>query len=231
MQAEPIIALDVPGRDEALAAAARLPADTPFVKVGLELFCATGPAILGELGTQGRRIFLDLKLHDIPRTVARAVQSAGRHGVELLTLHACGGRAMLTEAAAAARDMGHNRPRLLAVTVLTSLNDADLKEIGVHRSAADQVLALAELAVSCGIDGLVCSPHEAAAIRRKLGPTPIIVTPGIRMPGGAVGDQKRVATPADAVKAGANYLVIGRPVLEAADPAAALRIIRENMKI
>ena len=220
---ELIVALDVPDARQAAAVVDRLPPEVDFFKIGLELFAAEGPAVIETLRSRGRRVFLDLKFHDIPRTVARAVAVCARRGVTLLTVHAAGGRAMLQAAAAAAREAGADRPRLVAVTTLTSLDASDLRETGVARPLDDHTLALGELAVASGLDGLVCSPLEAAAFRARLGSAPLLVTPGIRPAGGEVGDQKRVATVAEAVRAGATYLVVGRPILEAADPAAAAR--------
>lgn len=228
-QPEIIVALDVPTSRAIAPVLARLPAELSWYKVGLELFCAEGPAALAPLRDRNCNIFLDLKLHDIPRTVERAVKSAARHGVKLLTVHACGGRPMLEAAAQAARDAGPDRPRLLAVTVLTSMDANDLADVGVTRPVSDQVRALAELALSAGIDGLVCSPQEVGELRRRLGPDALLVTPGIRLPGGERGDQKRVATPGAAAHDGATHLVIGRPILEAADPAAAVRAIKADL--
>jgi orotidine-5'-phosphate decarboxylase len=197
-------------------------------KVGLELFAGEGPKPIAILTQHGKKVFLDLKLHDIPRTVARAVASAAAHGVDLLTVHASGGRDMLTAAAEAASRQGASRPKLLAVTTLTSLNEKDLREIGVTRNLQEHTLELGALAVSAGIDGLVCSPLEARAFRERLGDKPILVTPGVRPAGSNAGDQKRIATPRDAVMAGANYIVVGRPILDAPDPrAAAETILRE----
>lgn len=229
MAAELIVALDVPDAGAIPGWLARLPAEVAWYKVGLELFCAEGPRALDPLRAAGKRIFLDLKLHDIPRTVERAVQSAAQHGVELITLHASGGAAMIAAAAGAARAAPAPRPKLLAVTVLTSLDAADLERLGWPRSPAEQAERLARLAVEAGADGVVCSPHEAAALRAALGPGPLLVTPGIRPPGGDLGDQKRVATPAAAARAGATHLVVGRPILEAADPAAAARAILDDL--
>ena len=229
MTAQLIIALDVPETAAIAPIVDALPDAVRYYKVGLELFCADGPAALAPLKARGRSIFLDLKLHDIPRTVARSVASASAHGVSLLTVHAAGGRAMLKAAAEAAREAGPDRPRLVAVTTLTSLDQGDLADLGVQRSVADHTLALGRLAIECGIDGLVCSPLEIESFRRELGPAPILVTPGIRPAGGALGDQKRVATPASAVRAGASYLVVGRPILEAPHPAAAATAILAEM--
>ena len=229
MNPEIIVALDVPASKDIAPILARLPAELIWYKVGLELFCAEGPDALAPLHECGRKIFLDLKLHDIPRTVERAVKSAAKHNVKMITLHAAGGRAMLQAAADAAKSFGEDRPKLLAVTVLTSMDAHDLADIGVQRSPSDQVKALADLAISAGIDGLVCSPQEVGELRKRLGPAPLLVTPGIRLPGGDLGDQKRVATPGAAARDGATHLVIGRPILEASDPAAAVRAICEDI--
>ncbi len=229
MPAELILALDVPDSAAIGPIVDALPQAVRFYKVGLELFCADGPAALEPLKARSRSIFLDLKLHDIPRTVARSVTSACRHGVSLLTVHAAGGREMLKAAAAAAREAGPGRPRLVAVTTLTSLDQSDLADLGVQRSVAEHTLALGRMAIECGIDGLVCSPLEIEIFRREMGPQPILVTPGIRPSGGELGDQKRVATPGAAVRAGASYLVVGRPVLDAPHPAAAAAAILAEM--
>jgi len=225
-----IVALDVPNRKELARWVDLLGDEVTWYKVGLELFCAEGPSVLEPLKAQGKRIFLDLKLHDIPRTVERAVRSAAAHGADLITLHASGGRAMMQAAADAAAEAGDGRPRLLAVTVLTSLDAADFRDIGWTRSPAEQVQALGQLAVGAGIDGLVCSPLEVGGLRQHLGPGPLLVTPGIRLPGGEAGDQKRMATPDAAARAGASHLVVGRPILEASDPVAATRRILASLK-
>jgi orotidine-5'-phosphate decarboxylase len=193
----------------------------------LELFAAEGPRALEPLQQRGKNVFLDLKLHDIPRTVAHAVSSAAACGAQLLTIHACGGRAMMAAAAEAA---ACSNIKLVAVTTLTSLSQDDFNDLGIGRSVADQALALGDLAIDAGVHGLVTSVHEAAALRERLGPAPLLVTPGIRPSGGAVGDQKRVATPSAAVAAGSSYLVVGRPILEADDPAAAAVAILEEMR-
>jgi len=222
-----IVALDVSSAREAEAVVERIGEPVQFYKVGLELFVADGPATLAMLRQRNKRIFLDLKLHDIPRTVERSVQSAARFGAELLTIHATGGKAMIAAAAQAATQADANL-KILAVTVLTSLDGNDLADIGVMRDPASQVEALAKLAVGAGAHGLVCSPQEVGRLRNALGAAPYLVTPGIRPAGGDLGDQKRVATPAQAAKDGASALVIGRPILEAPDPrAAALAIVDE----
>ena len=219
-----IIALDVKTREEAYDLAARLPAARIF-KVGLELFSAEGPALFKKFKALRKDIFLDLKLHDIPNTVAGAVASGMRHGVRMMTLHASGGREMMAAAARRAREVaeaeGHPRPLLLGVTVLTSLQGADLEEVGWTADAADQVRRLAGLAKTAGLDGVVCSPREIETLRREFGPDLVIVTPGIRPVWAEVQDQKRIMTPAEAVAKGADYLVIGRPVTGAPDPEEA----------
>jgi orotidine-5'-phosphate decarboxylase len=223
-----IIALDVGTRAEALALAVALPAARVF-KVGMELFTAEGPALLEEIAGLGRKTFLDLKYHDIPNTAAGAVRSAVRHGVHMLTLHASGGREMLSRAVEAARSEAaatcRPRPILLGVTVLTSLKDEQLREVGFTASVADQVVRLAALAGKSGVDGVVCSPHEIEVIRREFGRDFLVVTPGIRPAWAAAQDQKRVMTPAEAVGKGADYLVIGRPVTAAPSPREAFALI------
>ncbi len=228
MKPELIVALDVPSPDDVRPIVEHMPAEITFYKVGLELFTAGGPPVFRPLLAAGKRVFLDLKLHDIPRTVARAVGAAARHGVSMLTVHAGGGRAMLVAAAAAAADAGPGAPKLVAVTTLTSLDQNDLTELGIARGLVEHTHALGALAIDCGIDGLVCSPLEVGAFRQRLGPGPLLVTPGVRPAGSNVGDQKRIATPRMAVAAGASHLVIGRPILDAEDPgAAALAILQE----
>ena len=218
---EPVLALDVPDAASAFALLERAGPAADFVKVGLQLFVAEGPLIVRELRERGKRVFLDLKLHDIPNTVAHAVKSAARLDVQLLTVHAGGGAAMLRAAAEAAGGTG---VALLGVTVLTSLDDAALAEAwgreAVH--TGDEVARLAGLAARCGIPGVVASVHEIAAIRRATGDRLKVLTPGIRRAGDAAGDQARVATPAQAARLGSDYVVLGRSVTAAADPSAAL---------
>ena len=226
MKPEIIIALDVADRAELQSTLNRLPDDISWYKAGLELFCAEGPEILAPLKELRKNIFLDLKLHDIPRTVEKAVASVRQHRVQLLTIHASGGREMMQAAAEAAKDSGM---RLLAVTVLTSLDAENLRSMGVTRSPAEQALALAEMAYTCGIDGVVCSVHEAAGIRAALGPDALIVTPGIRMSTDSAADQKRIATPRAARDAGSTHLVVGRPILKAEDPASAYQAMLDDM--
>ena len=223
-----IVALDVPSAAQATELAAQLRGTCRWVKVGLELYLAAGTAMVEELTAQGFSLFLDLKFHDIPNTVAGAVRSAASMGASLLTIHAAGGPAMLRAAAEAAAAT-KNAPQLLAVTVLTSMDKEQLAAIGIETSAADQVLRLARMAIESDIRGLVCSPEEVALLRRELGSEQRLVVPGIRPAGAAAGDQKRIATPADAIRAGANQLVVGRPVTQAADPAKAAQAILDEI--
>jgi orotidine-5'-phosphate decarboxylase len=203
------------------------------LKLGLEFFTANG--IKGVQQVQkasGLPIFLDQKFHDIPNTVAGAVRAACQLGIAMLTIHTCGGRVMMEAAAKAATDAAHEfpkpRPMIIGVTVLTSMDDADLSATGVNSPVGDQVRRLAELAKTSGLDGIVCSPLEAAMLRADLGPGFKLITPGVRPVWSAPNDQKRFTSPADALKAGADYLVIGRPITAAADPAAAAtRIVAE----
>ena len=226
-----IIALDVQTKEEGIALVSRLKEARVF-KVGLELFTAEGPALFRKLRALRKDIFLDLKLHDIPNTVAGAVRSSFRHGVQMMTIHASGGREMMAKAADMARQVaaegGRPRPVLLGVTVLTSLKAADLEEVGVSGIVADQVLRLAGLAKAAGLDGVVCSPQEIEILRREFGRELVIVTPGIRPSWAAAQDQKRIMTPAEAVAKGADYLVIGRPITAAPSPEEAfLKIVQE----
>lgn len=219
-----IVALDVPSAAQAREIAAQLRGVCRWVKVGLELYLAAGRSIVEELVAQGFSVFLDLKFHDIPNTVAGAVRSAASMGASLLTVHAAGGPAMLGAAAEAAAKAA-NAPRLLAVTVLTSMDRAQLGAVGIDIPAAEQVLRLARMATASGIQGLVCSAEEVRLLRSELGADLALVVPGIRPAGAGAGDQKRIATPADAVRAGASKLVIGRPITQAADPANAAHSI------
>jgi orotidine-5'-phosphate decarboxylase len=218
------VALDVPSLEEALALAARLAPSGVRFKVGLELFCREGPQGLGRLQEVTGPVLLDLKLHDIPRTVGRAVQAVAALGVWGVTLHAAGGPHMLAAAAEAARSAGGGL-RCLAVTVLTSLDPGTLQALGVSAPLEAHVADLARLARAAGCDGAVASPAEARLVRRATGPGFLVVTPGIRPAGSAPGDQARVATPRAALAAGADALVVGRPVTEAPDPWAALQAV------
>ncbi len=211
------------GRAEALSAS--LAPCCGLLKIGLELFCAMGPAAVARPAP----VFLDLKLHDIPNTVAGAVRSLLPLTPAMLTLHASGGAAMIAAAREAAERAGAARPMLLAVTVLTSMDDAALRQTGVSDGAAVQVLRLARMAMAAGADGLVCSPREVAMLRDALGEAPFLVVPGVRPAGSDPGDQARTATPAEAVAAGADWIVVGRPITGAADPAAAARAIAASL--
>jgi len=230
MSAELIVALDVPNSAALPSILDELGDRVSFYKLGLELFCAEGPDALKPLSERGKSIFLDLKLHDIPRTVENAVRSAAAHGVQLLTVHAIGGRAMLEAAAKAAAEFGDKAPKLIAVTTLTSLDLEDFQDLGINRSLKDQAAALGKVALESGIDGLVTSVHEAEKLRAEFGPDPLLVTPGIRLPSDDVGDQKRVATPALAVQLGASHLVVGRTILGADDRAAAAEAVLASMQ-
>jgi len=227
--AELIVALDVSSTQEVERIVDRLGDAVSFYKIGLELFSAEGPDVVKAVKRRGKKVFLDLKLHDIPRTVERAVKSGAALGVDLMTIHAVGGKAMIRAAKDAALACGPKAPKILAVTVLTSLDQSDLADLGVTRDMKAQVEALGRLACSNGADGIVCSPKEVAAMRAALGPTALLVTPGVRPAGAAVGDQKRVATPGQAVKDGSTHLVVGRPILEAADLCAAALAIAAEM--
>lgn len=218
-----IVALDVPNAGRALALASQLHDSIQWFKVGLELYLSEGNSIVESLREKGHSVFLDLKLHDIPNTVAGAVRSAARAGAQMLTIHAGGGPAMMAAAAEAAAGLASG-PKLLAVTVLTSMDQSQLRAVGVSASPADQVLRLARTGWDSGIRGFVSSAEEVAAMRQSF-PEATLVIPGIRPAGSAVGDQKRIATPVQALAAGADYLVIGRPIIQASDPAAAAAAI------
>jgi orotidine-5'-phosphate decarboxylase len=223
-----VIALDVDSSRKMREIIDKIPLSVEWFKVGLEAYCAEGPEVLRPIFARKSNVFLDLKLHDIPRTVERAVRATARHGVRMLTIHATGGREMIRAAATAAREFGENRPFIVAVTALTSLRQSDLSEIGITRAMQDHVRALTELAIESGADGVVCSPLEASELRRTFGRGILIVTPGIRGATDDKGDQKRTCSAADAVKAGASHLVVGRPILDALDPAVSTeRILAE----
>jgi orotidine-5'-phosphate decarboxylase len=223
-----IVALDVPDAASAAALVARLDGRCKWFKVGLELFVAAGPPVLKPLLKRGHSIFLDLKFNDIPNTVAAAVRSAASLGVRMLTVHAAGGPAMLA-AARAALDGLADPPELLAVTVLTSMDHVQLAAVGLNRPPAEQVELLARMGLSAGIRGFVCSPHEVASLRALTGPDGVLVIPGIRPAAADTGDQKRVATPAEAIRQGASYLVVGRPITQSPDPAQAADSILNEM--
>lgn len=213
-----IVALDVPSAQVAMDLVDQLQGTCRWFKVGMELYYAAGNAIIDRLVERGFKVFLDLKLHDIPNTVAGAVRSVADSGASLLTIHAGGGEQMMRAAAQAAA--APNAPELLAVTVLTSMDAAELAAVGVSDAPAAQVLRLARLAKSSGVTGLVCSPEEVATVRQTMGPSARLVVPGIRPAGlSPTDDQRRVATPAETIARGASMLVVGRPITQAADPA------------
>jgi orotidine-5'-phosphate decarboxylase len=223
-----IVALDVPDAPSAARLVKQLESTCQWFKVGLELFVAAGPAVLEPLVASGHSVFLDLKFNDIPNTVAGAVRSAAALGARMITLHAAGGPAMLAAARAALEGIA-NPPELLAVTVLTSMDSAQLKGIGIGRSPAAQVERLAQMGLAAGIRGFVCSPQEVESLRAHTGPAGVLVIPGIRPAGAASGDQKRIATPGEALRLGASYLVVGRPITQAPDPAQAAESILKEM--
>jgi orotidine-5'-phosphate decarboxylase len=223
-----IVALDVPDSKSAMRLVAELEGTCTWFKVGLELFVAAGPAVLEPIIARGHNVFLDLKLHDIPNTVAGAVRSAAGLGVRMLTVHAGGGPAMLAAAKAALVEIAHP-PELLAVTVLTSMDAEQLHAVGVDRAPSEQVKMLAKMGIEAGFRGFVCSPQEVEALRALAGPQGVLVIPGIRPAGAAIGDQKRVAGPAEALRLGANYLVVGRPITHAPNRTEAAAAILEEM--
>ncbi len=224
-----IVALDFPRAELALSLVDRLEGACRWFKVGLELYLAAGNPLVAELRRRGFSVFLDLKLHDIPNTVGSAVASARKLGAAMLTVHAAGGPAMLVAAAKAA-GQDTDSPLLLAVTVLTSMDGEQLLSTGVEAPPAEQVERLAKMAIGCGIPGLISSAEEVAKLRSELGSRIVLVTPGIRPLGSELGDQKRVATPAAAIASGASYLVVGRPITRAPDPAVAIQAILEEME-
>lgn len=223
-----IIALDFPSASEAMALVERLDPARCRLKVGKELFTRAGPVFVEGLAKRGFGVFLDLKFHDIPNTVGRACAAAADLGVWMLNVHALGGRAMMS----AARESlaRSDRPLLIAVTVLTSLEAADLQEVGLVGTPEENVRRLARLTDDCGLDGVVCSPREVTGLRRTHSPEFCLVTPGVRPAGSARGDQRRVMTPAEAIQAGASYLVIGRPITAAADPVSAADALEEEVR-
>jgi orotidine-5'-phosphate decarboxylase len=220
-----IVALDLPNLTSAVRLVEELGETISWVKVGLQLFTAEGPAIIQAMKIRGLKVFLDLKFHDIPHTAVEAVRSAVALGAEMATIHLSGGSDMVRSAVEACKN---SSLLVLGVTVLTSLDDDQLKEVGIQRTAQEQVLELVALGRRCGLRGVVCSPLEIAAVRSKFGNSLTIVTPGVRPSDSSLDDQRRVMTPADAVRAGADFLVIGRPITAAASPrGAAVRIADE----
>ena len=225
-----IAALDVPDAEAALNLARQLAPTVGVFKIGKELFVSAGPDIVRAIREEGGAVFLDLKFHDIPNTVARAVAAAARLDVAMLTIHASGGRDMMVAAEAAAQEMD-NPPLVLGVTVLTSMDGNDLSEIGLAENPATQVERLAQLAAGADLRGLVCSPREISTLRKVLPREVQLVTPGIRPKGSDADDQKRTLTPADAITAGADWLVIGRPITAAKNPRAAAEAILKELSL
>ena len=223
-----IVALDYPTAQEALALAGRLEPGSCRLKVGKELFTRAGPELVATLGKRGFDVFLDLKFHDIPNTVAAACHAAADLGVWMLNVHALGGARMLQAAREGVERSGH-KPLLIAVTILTSMDASDLASVGLAGSPEDNVLRLAVLAETSGLDGVVCSSRETSALRERLADDFLLVTPGIRPAGSAADDQRRIMTPVEAVQSGSSYLVIGRPVTQADDPEGVLRTINSEL--
>jgi orotidine-5'-phosphate decarboxylase len=226
-----IIALDVKTQREAMSLVQELP-DAEIFKVGLTLFASEGPSLLQEIQKQGKKIFLDLKLHDIPHQITGAIRAGMEHGVHMMTLHASGGQEMMIQAADAAaqgaQQSGRTKPLLLAVTILTSLKEEQLRDIGMDDRVNDQVLRLAKLAKDNRMDGVVCSPQEIDIIKQEFGQEFLVVSPGIRPVWAAAQDQKRILTPGEAVRKGVDFMVIGRPITKASSPSEAfLKIVEE----
>ncbi len=228
-----IVALDIDDLSQARDLVKELKDSVGLFKVGHQLFTRSGPAAVAMVHEEGGRVFLDLKYHDIPHTVKNAVEAAVALKVAMLNVHTAGGRAMMKAAAEAARSKARaitvTPPILLGVTVLTSLSDADLADVGIHSPVAEEVTRLAALAYASGLNGVVASPHEISLIRKVCPAGFLIVTPGVRLPDAAEDDQKRVLTPREAIHAGADYLVIGRPILQASDPKTAAQKIVDDM--
>jgi len=224
-----ITALDFPDAKSALAMSQRLDPAQTSVKVGKELFTAAGPALLDDLHKLEFNIFLDLKFHDIPNTVAGALRVAARAGVWMVNVHSSGGQRMLEAARDAIPPGSHTQ--LIAVTVLTSMEQSDLAQLGISATVEDQVLRLAELTHQCQLDGVVCSPIESATLKSRFGADFKLVTPGVRPEGSDISDQRRVMTPLEAIKAGSDYLVIGRPITQSADPAQTVEDINRTLQL
>lgn len=230
-QSPVVVALDFPTMTQSLEMAKRLDPSQCRVKVGKELFTTAGPVILDELHKLGFDIFLDLKFHDIPNTVANAVSVAAKAGVWMVNIHATGGRRMMEASANALQQLPDQNTLLIAVTVLTSMDQSDLVEIGIDVTPEQHVKRLAALAQSSGMDGVVCSAQESKMLSSELGKDFVLVTPGIRPAGSAQGDQKRIMTPAEAMVAGSHYLVMGRPITQAADPIAVLTQVNTDLGV
>ena len=223
-----ILALDLPSFEEVQSILSTLKGEIHFVKVGLQLFTKYGPDIVKRISDYGCKIFLDLKLHDIPNTVASSIRSLKGLPVELLTIHAMGGEEMIRWAVQA-RDEIEGGLNILAVTVLTSMDDAGLQQIGISSTPKESVEKLGKLAVDAGVQGLVCSGEEISLLREAVGTRPLLVVPGIRPKGSEAGEQKRIVTPAEAKKSGATHIVVGRPILKAQDPKLAVQMIEKEL--
>lgn len=225
-----IVALDYANAEDALAMASKLDSDLCRVKVGKELFTRCGPQIVRELANMGFDVFLDLKFHDIPNTVAKAVLAAAEAGAWMVNVHASGGVQMMRAAREIISDIAEEKqPLLIAVTVLTSMSEPELQSMGINKSLNQQVLDLASMAAESGMDGVVCSAQEVAALKSACGEGFVTVTPGIRPAGASVGDQKRIMTPSQAVQAGSDFLVVGRPITAAEDPMAVVAAIHSEV--
>ncbi|MEL0639350.1 orotidine-5'-phosphate decarboxylase [Pseudoalteromonas aliena] len=224
-----LIALDYDSQEDALNFVKQLSPDTCRLKVGKEMFTYFGPSFVKQLVELGFDVFLDLKFHDIPNTVAKAVTAAAKMGVWMVNVHASGGVEMMNKAKLALEKFGDKAPLLIAVTVLTSMDEIELKRLGVDKSAQEQVIHLAKLAKKAGLDGVVCSAQEAKVLKAELGASFKLVTPGIRPAGSESGDQKRIMTPEQAIYAGSDYLVIGRPITQAEDPVSVLNNINQSI--
>ena len=225
-----LIALDYDDQETALAFVKQLSPDTCRLKVGKEMFTYFGPEFVKELIELGFDVFLDLKFHDIPNTVAKAVTAAAKMGVWMVNVHASGGYEMMHKAKLALEEFGDRAPILIAVTVLTSMDESELKRLGINKSPHEQVIYLAKLAKEAGLDGVVCSAQEANVLKAELGEHFKLVTPGIRPEGSEAGDQKRIMTPKQAIEAGSDYLVVGRPITKAANPVKVLQDVNESIK-
>lgn len=224
-----VIALDYDNKEQALAFIEQLDPSTCRLKIGKEMFTHFGPDFVKLIVAKGFDVFLDLKFHDIPNTVAKAVKASADLGVWMVNVHASGGRRMMEAAKAILEPYADKAPLLIAVTVLTSMDQSDLTELGIDLTPAEQVKRLATLAKSSGLDGVVCSSHEAEALKSLLGEDFLLVTPGIRPAGSDAGDQRRIKTPKQAIDSGSDYLVIGRPITQAKDPAAVLKEINASL--